>query len=160
MLASEQKDNELASFVREVSYVPALTPAIDLLSELQRSEIPAAIVVNEHGSCIGIIELMDILEKLVGEIVTHRKRNTPRIEELGRREWRIDARVLIPEVNIALDAQIPADRCDTIGGFILLLLGRLPEINEKIEYEDLEFNIDEILKYRISSIRAIKTTLR
>ena len=71
---------------------PALKSALDLLNELRQSEVPVAIVVNEHGSCIGIVELIDILEKFVGEIVTNRKREMPRVEQLGRSEWRIDAR--------------------------------------------------------------------
>ncbi len=160
ILTSEQHDDDLSPFVKDAYYVPALKPAIDLLNELRQAEIPAAIVVNEHGSCIGIVELVDILEKIVGEITANRKRDTPRIEELGRGEWRIDARVLIPEVNMALDTQIPTDRCDTMGGFILMLLGRLPQEGEKVEYENLEFNIDEVLKYRISGIRVIKKTVR
>ena len=160
IVTSEQPDHNLALFVKEVRYVPALKSALDLLNELRQSEIPVAIVVNEHGSCIGIVELMDILEKFVGEIATNRKRDTPRIEEFGRDEWLIDARVLISEVNAVLNLQIPTERCDTIGGFILMLLGRLPEKGEKVEYEDLEFNIDEVAKYRISGIRVMKKTDR
>lgn len=158
VITSEQHDHDLALFVREVRYVPALKSAVDLLSELRQSEIPIAIVVNEHGSCTGIVELIDILEKIVGEIATNRKREAPRLEQLGRREWHIDARVLIPEVNTALDLQIPTDQCDTLGGFILMLLGHFPEKGEKVEYEDFEFNIDEVFKYRISEIRALKKT--
>ena len=156
IVTSEQHDQDLALFVREVHYVPALKSTLDLLNELRQSEIPVAIVVNEHGSCIGTVELMDILEKFVGEIVTNRKREMPRVEQLGRSEWRIDARVLISEVNMVLNTQIPTERCNTIGGFILMLLGRLPEKGETVEYEDFEFNIDEVFKYRISGIRAVK----
>ena len=109
------------------------------MNELRQSEIPAAIVVNEHGSCVGIVELMDILEKVVGEIATNRKRDMPRVEQLSSNEWHIDARVLISEVNMALDTQIPTDQCDTIGGFILMLLGRLPQTGEKLNMKTLNF---------------------
>lgn len=160
VLTSEQHEGDLGPFVREAYYVPALKPAMDLLSELQQSEIPVAVVVNEHGSCVGVVELVDVLEKIVGEIASNRKRDTPRIQEIGRGEWRIDARVLIPEVNMALDTQIPPDQCDTIGGFILTLLGRLPQKGETIEYEALEFNIEEVFKYRISQIRIVRKARR
>lgn len=153
---SEQHDPDLAFFVREVSYVPSLKPALDLLNELRQSQIPVAIVVNEHGSCIGIVELIDILEKVIGKIATNRKREIPHMAQFGQSEWRIDARVLISEVNTALNIDLPTDRCDTIGGFILMLIGRLPQIDEKIEYEDLEFNVSEVFKYRISEIRVMK----
>ena len=156
ILTTEQHDQDLSQFVREVGYVPTPKPALDLLNELRQSEIPVGVVVNEHGSCVGVVELVDVLEKIVGEIATNRKRDTPRIEEIGRSEWHIDARILISDVNMALDTEIPTDRCDTIGGFILMLLGRLPQQGEKVEYEDLEFNIDEVSKYRISGIRVTK----
>ena len=160
VLMTEQHDQDLSQFVREVPYVPTPKPALNLLDELRQSEIPAGIVVNEHGSCVGVVELVDVLEKIVGAIAANRKRDTPRIEETERGEWHIDARVLIPEVNMALDTHIPTDQCDTIGGFILMLLGRLPQQGEEIEYEDLEFTIDEVSKYRISRIRVMKKIVR
>ena len=156
VLTSEQNNHDLSSFVREVYYAPPLKSAMDLLDELRQSDIPAAIVINEHGSCVGVVELIDILEKVIGEITANRKRDTPHIEKLGKDDWHIDARMLIVDVNKALDTEIPTDRCDTIGGFILMLLGRLPRKGETIEYEDLEFNIDAAFKYGISQIRALK----
>ncbi len=159
VLTTDQHDEDLSQFVREVCYVPTLKPALDLLNDLRQAEIPAAIVVNEHGSCVGIVELMDILEKVIGEIVANRKRDTPHVEQLSSNEWHIDARVLISEVNSALNTQIPTDRCDTIGGFILMLLGRLPQTGEKVEYEGFEFNIDQVFKYRISDIRVKRKTV-
>ena len=158
VLTSEHDDNDLSSFVRDVNYVPALKSAVDLLGALQQSEIPIAIVVNEHGSCVGIVELIDILERIIGKVAANRKRTPPHIEKLGASDWRIDARMLIADVNKILDIQIPTDHCDTIGGFVLLLLGHLPEKGEKVVYEDIEFNIEVAFKYGISQIRAIKNT--
>ena len=158
VLASEHADNDLSSFVKDVNYVPALKSATDLLSDLRQSEIPIAIVVNEHGSCVGTVELIDILERIIGKVAANRKRTTPHIEKLGASDWRIDARMLITDVNKVLDIRIPTDRCDTIGGFVLLLLGHLPQKGEKVVYEDIEFNIETAFKYGISQIRAIKKT--
>lgn len=158
VLASEHHDNDLSSFVKDVNYVPALKSATDLLSDLRQSEIPIAIVVNEHGSCVGIVELIDILERIIGKVAANRKRTTPHIEKLGANDWRIDARMLITDANKVLDIRIPADQCDTIGGFVLMLLGHLPQKGEKVVYEDVEFNIEVAFKYGISQIRATKKT--
>ena len=156
VLTTEHQENGLAPFLKNLSYVPPLKSAMDLLGDLRQSEIPAAIVVNEHGSCIGIVELIDILEKIVGDITANRKRDTPRIEKLGNNQWRIDARALIVDVNVTLNAQIPTDWCDTVGGFILVLLGRLPQKGEKIEYAGYEFIIEEVFTYGISQLQAMK----
>ena len=102
VLTSEQHEEDLSSFVRDVYYTPALKSAMDLLDELRQSEIPAAIVVNEHGSCVGVVELVDILEKVIGKVTANRRRDTPHIEKLGKSDWRIDARMLIADVNKAL----------------------------------------------------------
>lgn len=158
ILASEHRDTDLSSFVKDVNYVPALKSATDLLSDLRQSEIPIAIVVNEHGSCVGIVELIDILERIIGNVAANRKRTHPHIEKLGTSDWRIDARMLITDVNKVLDIRIPTDQCDTIGGFVLMLLGHLPQQGEKVVYEDLEFNIEAAFKYGISQIRATKKT--
>ena len=158
VLASEHRDNDLSSFVRDVNYVPALKSATDLLSELRQSELPIAIVVNEHGSCVGIVELIDILERIIGKVAANRKRTTPHIEKLGANDWRIDARMLITDANKVLDIRIPTDQCDTIGGFVLMLLGHLPQKGEKVVYADVEFNIEAVFKYGISQIRATKKT--
>ena len=158
VLASEHPDNDLSSFVRDVNYVPTLKSATDLLSDLRQSEIPIAIVVNEHGSCVGIVELIDILERLIGKVAANRKRTPPHIEKLGASDWRIDARMLITDVNKVLDIRIPTDQCDTIGGFVLMLLGHLPQKGEKVVYADVEFNIEAAFKYGISQIRAMKKT--
>ena len=158
VLTSEHHDNDLSSFVRDVNYVPALKSATDLLSDLRQSEIPIAIVVNEHGSCVGIVELIDILERVIGKVAANRKRTTPHIEKLGASDWRIDARMLITDVNKVLDIRIPTHQCDTIGGFVLMLLGHLPQKGEKVVYEDVEFTIEAAFKYGISQIRAMKKT--
>ena len=158
ILTSEHDDNDLSSFVRDVNYVPTLKSATDLLSDLRQSEIPIAIVVNEHGSCVGIVELIDILERIIGKVAANRKRTTPHIEKLGTSDWRIDARMLITDVNKVLDIRIPTDQCDTIGGFVLMLLGHLPQKGEIVVHEDVEFNIEAAFKYGISQIRATKKT--
>ncbi|MCE2415173.1 hypothetical protein J4G07_14330 [Candidatus Poribacteria bacterium] len=156
ILTTEQHSDDLSPFVKNQPYVPPLKSAMDLLGELRQSEIPVAIVLNEHGSCVRIVALIDILEKIVGNITANLKRNTPSLEKLGNNQWRIDARALIVDVNVSLNTQIPTDWCDTIGGFILALLGRFPQKGEKIEYEGYEFNIVEVFEYGISQLQAIK----
>ena len=156
VLTNEHDATDLSPFIKDLPFVPPLKSAMDLLGDLRQSEVPAAVVVNEHGSCIGIIELIDILEKVVGDITSNLKRNTPRIEKYGNNQWRIDARALIADVNVALNTNIPIDWSDTIGGFILALLGRLPHKGEKVEYGDYEYIIEDIFKYGISQLQAIK----
>ena len=100
--------------------------------------------------------LIDILERIIGKVEANRKRTTPHIEKLGASDWRIDARMLITDGNKVLDIRISTDQCDTIGGFILMLLGHLSQKGEKVVYEDVEFDIEAAFEYGISHIRAMK----
>ena len=77
-------------------------------------------------------------------------------EALGNGLWSLDARTSIDVVNEELGANIPKDRCDTIGGFILMLLGRLPEQGEKIAYGGIEFTVEEVFGYGIAVLHATR----
>ena len=71
----------------------------------------------------------------------------------------IDARAPIDIVNMQLNVQIPKDRCDTIGGFILKLLGELPAQGVKIGFDGIEFEVEEVFSYGITVLHARKPVL-
>ena len=76
------------------------------------------------------------------------------IEIISPDAWIVDARASINSINQELGTDIPKDRCDTIGGFILKLLGRLPEQGEKISFSEIEFTVEEVFGYGISILQA------
>ncbi len=156
VLSTGQHFSDLSAFVQKAYYVPEVKPAIELMDELRQADQPVAIVINEHGSCIGFVELIDILEKIVGDIADNRKREAPRVEKIGKGVWQLDARASIDDVNTELGTDINTSQCDTIGGFILMLLGKLPSAGETVGYDGFEFNIEEVFDYGIATIKAVK----
>lgn len=154
VLYAPPKLNELNSLIRPAYYVPETKLTSDLLEELRIAEDPIAIVIDEHAGCVGFITLEDIFEQIVGEIRYNHKRHTPPVELLDNGSWIVDARTSIEVINTSLGANIQSDRCDTIGGFILSLFGRLPEQGEKIHHGGFEFSIEEVFSYGISMIHA------
>jgi CBS domain containing-hemolysin-like protein len=149
--------NELSTFVRTAYYVPETKLTGDLLEELRLAEEPVAVVIDEHGGCVGFIGLEDLLERIVGEIGYNHKRHTLHVEQLGNTSWALDARTPIETVNMTLGINIPKDRYDTIGGFMLKIIGRLPEQDEKVTFDAVEFTVAEVFGYGIAVIHANQT---
>lgn len=156
ILYAPQGTNELNPFIRPAYYTPETKLIGELLEELRLATEPVTIIIDEHGSCVGFIGLDDLLEQIVGEIRYSHKRQPLHVEALGNNSWTLDARTPIDVVNATLITNIPKDRSDTIGGFILKLIGRLPEQGEKVTYDTIEYTVDEVFDYGITVIHANK----
>ncbi len=154
VLYAPQKLNELNSLIRPAYYVPETKLTSDLLDELRIAEDPIAVVIDEHAGCVGFVTLEDMIEQIVGEIRYNHKRHTPPVELLDNGSWIVDARTSIDMINSSFGTNIQTDRCDTIGGLILSLFGRLPEQGEKIHHSGFEFSVEEVFSYGISVIHA------
>ena len=148
--------HELNPFIRTAYYIPETKVIGELLEELRLATEPVTIVIDEHGSCVGFIGLDDLLEQIVGEIRYSHKRQPLHVEALGNNSWTLDARTPIEIVNLTLGTNIPKDRSDTIGGFMLKLIGRLPEQGEKVTFDAIEYTVDEVFDYGITVIHANK----
>ena len=148
--------HELNPFIRTAYYIPETKVISELLEELRVATEPVTIIIDEHGSCVGFIGLDDLLEQIVGEIRYSHKRQPLHVEALGNNSWTLDARTPIDIVNSTLRTNIPKDRSDTIGGFMLKLIGRLPEQGEKVTFDAIEYTVDEVFDYGITVIHANK----
>lgn len=156
ILYAPQGTNELNPFIRTAYYIPETKLIGELLEELRLATEPVTIVIDEHGSCVGFMGIEDLLEQVIGEIRYSHKRQPLHVEALGNNSWTLDARTPIDVVNSTLSTNIPKDRSDTIGGFMLKLIGRLPEQGEKVTYDAIEYTVDEVFDYGITVIHANK----
>ncbi|MDE0298735.1 MAG: hypothetical protein OXN17_08895 [Candidatus Poribacteria bacterium] len=156
ILYTPREYNDVSTFTRRLERVPESKPAGELLEEFCGSTEPVAAIIGEHAGCTGFVTLEDILELIVGEIRYNHRRHSPHTELLGNDHWSLDARTSIDVVNDELGTDIPKDRCDTIGGFLLAQLGRLPEQGEKVVYDDIEFLVEEVFGYGIVSVQATR----
>ncbi len=148
--------SDISNFTRRLERVPETKPVSELLEELRASTEPVAAVIGEHAGCTGFITIDDIIELIVGELRYNHKRHTPHAEMVGNDHWSLDARTAIDVVNDQLGADIPKDRCDTIGGFIMAELGHLPEPGEKVIHDNIEFMVEDVFGYGIVSVHAAR----
>ena len=138
--AHDSKVN-VEQFIRQVPVVPELKRVDDLLFSFQKSHNSIAIVVDEYGGSTGIITIEDILEEVVGEIYDEYDRETSKIIKLDDNKFQINARMEIEDVNEQLQLNLPKEDYETIGGFLLKHMGKIPQKGEKFIYKNINFTI-------------------
>jgi putative hemolysin len=155
--ATAAPEFDLRNVVRDVLIVPETKPASELLVEFRTRRTGLAMVVDEHGSILGLVTLEDILEQMVGEIhdefdVVERPLTLPdggMIFDAG-----IKVRDLSAQYNITLADD---SSYETVGGFVLSKLGFIPRGGESFETDGYRFTVMEMDRRRISRVK-IKTT--
>lgn len=147
----------VSKIIRPAFYVPETKKVIDLLKELQRRKTHMAIVVDEYGGTAGLVTIEDMLEEIVGEIFDEYDLEEVLIERIDENNIRVDAKVDLDEINEVLEIDLPEADYESIGGFVFNLFGKIPAAGEKIDYNDLTFTVEKVLKRRMSKILITKT---
>ena len=128
------KNFNLTLVKRPVQFVPETKLIKTLLTEFRRNRTHLAVVVDEYGATIGIVTVEDILEELVGEIQDEFDLEMPpqMIQSTGEHQYMIHGRALLVEVENSLGISIDDDENDTMGGHLMMLLGRTAEVGDEL----------------------------
>jgi CBS domain containing-hemolysin-like protein len=139
----------LSAIAREVLFVPE-TMRIDLLlKEFQLKRIHLAMVVDEYGGTSGMVTFENVIEEIVGEVQDEFDEEAPRIKKINERDYIIEGITTLSEVNDALATELESEEADTIGGFFLSALGRIPKPGDRIEVEGVEMTVREMRRQHI-----------
>ncbi|MCL2800926.1 MAG: hemolysin family protein [Treponema sp.] len=151
----ENKPFEIKELVRKPFFVPVSKHIDGLLRELRRKKTHIAVVVDEYGGVSGIVSMEDIIEEIIGDIQDEFDHETEDVVELGKGMWLCDARVNLEFLAEQTNLQLPIDDFDTLGGFVFDLFGKIPVKNEKIEYKEHDFIVQEMDGHKINSIKIV-----
>ncbi|QDU81339.1 Magnesium and cobalt efflux protein CorC [Polystyrenella longa] len=145
----------LKKLVRQPLYVPETTGINTLLETMKKERIHIAIVVDEYGGVAGLVCMEDILEEIVGEIDDeYDEEEASGFEIISETVVELDPRLHIDDVNEQFGYKIPEEGdYDTIGGFILTILNRVPTQNEVLSWNHLQFTILEVDQRKINKVR-------
>jgi len=154
----KQKDGKVKTIMRDAYFVSENKPINDLFKDLQRNKMHMAIVLDEYGGTSGIITMEDILEELVGNIFDEYDDVELDYEKIDDNTFVINGNVSIYEAKKILEIEIPEGEYDTLSGYLIEVLGRIPGDNENpvIETEKVTYKIEEYEDKRIIKVKACK----
>ena len=153
MQEPDWQNSTVRSLIREPLYVPETLLVSALLRELRDNRQHIAIILDEFGGTAGLVTLEDILEEIVGEVSDPFDTFTPEIEALEDGSYMIDGMCLMEDVNHALDLDLHDPAYDTIAGYALGKLGRIPKVKDKIDSEDVTIEVEAMDGMRIDRLR-------
>lgn len=141
LLHAHDSKVKIEQFIRKVPIEPELKRVDDLLLLFQKSHNSIAIIVDEYGGSTGIITIEDILEEVVGEIHDEYDKEISKIIKLNNNKFIVNARMEIEDINDQLKLNLPKEDYETIGGFLLKHMGKIPQKGEKFLYKNIKFTI-------------------
>lgn len=153
---SDKTVSDLRPHLIEPLYIPENAMASDAMDQFKRGQSPVAMVINEFGGVEGIITLDDMLEALVGEIMQLADPPEPRAKQRKDGSWLVDGRLPAAELKELFGLhELPGEQegiFDTVGGFVMMKLERVPTEADSFEFEGLHFEVVDMDGRRIDKL--------
>ena len=143
----------IAPLMRPAHFVPETKRVPELLKEFQRKRLQSAIVVDEYGGTAGLVTVEDLLEEIVGEIRDEYDVEVERIIDEGAGRFVFSGSVHVEEMANLMKVNIEGQGFETVGGFLLSRLGRVPAVGEHFDLDGLDVEILETQRRRITRVR-------
>ncbi|MCB1148332.1 MAG: CBS domain-containing protein, partial [Leptospiraceae bacterium] len=124
----------VSSIIREPTFVPETLPADLLLQKMQSEKLQIVFIVSEYGTVIGLVTQENLAEELVGDIISRDQAHEAKyIVAAGRRKFELDGNLDIDDFNSTFGMQIDKDGFETLNGYVVRQLGRIPELKDSID---------------------------
>lgn len=149
--------NSFGKSVRELTrpafFVPETKHIGSLFAEMRQEQVQMAVIIDEYGGTAGIVTLEELLEEIVGRVSDELVVQPSLVETIDERTVQIDAQMRVDEVNEELGLNLPEeDDYETVAGFILYRLRRIPEEGERLRYNDLRLTVAEMKGPKIEKV--------
>jgi len=149
----------LDDIMRPVYVTPENKRCNELLREFKATNTTFAVVIDEYGGTAGIITVEDLMEELFGEFDELPVDDTVRIRALNKTTFKVKADEPLENINEQLDLNIPAGNYETLGGYVIAELGRIPVTGEAINQTDYRIVVTKATEKKIEEMRVIKLTI-
>jgi putative hemolysin len=151
-----RSESKVGALSRAARFAPEGKRVSELLREMQVSKSHMAIVIDEYGGTAGLVTLEDLIEELVGDIADEYDREEAQVEKLPNGDLRVNARMLIEDMNELLGVEWPSEDWDSIGGLVFNELGHPASEGETVEYERHLLRAERVKGRRIGRVRVSK----
>ena len=156
---NSSEDFKTADFIRSVLFVPESTKCRALFAEFKKSKAHMAVVVDEYGGTAGIVSMEDILESIVGDIEDEYDEQEEDIQQIAEDTYIMDGTTDLEDVGSLLGLSFEEDEdFDTLGGFIIHMLGRIPKDDETplLTFSGYQFTVLSMDERRIDKVKVQK----
>jgi putative hemolysin len=149
-------DSLIKALVRPAYFAPVTKPIGELFREMRDNNFHLCVAVDEFGGTAGIVTINQLVEEIVGPVGDELTPREKDFEVIDTHTFEIDGSMHIEEINEEMRLELPEGEYQTIAGFILSLLGRIPKVNEQLKYKDLKLVIKEMQGLKIGKILLTK----
>ena len=152
------KKIDLKKIMREPYFVPESKDIDELFKEMQQNKVQMAIAIDEYGGTAGIITMEDIVEEIVGNIFDEYDDEEVEVKKIDDNTYLLNGTITTYELERLFGVEIPEGDYETLSGYLLDLLGRIPDEKEKpvIEDENLTYKVEEIEDRRIKCVKVCR----
>jgi CBS domain containing-hemolysin-like protein len=155
--AAERATTPVSALARPVLTVPESLDGDSLLDRLRSSSLQVAIVVDEYGGSAGLVTLEDLVEEIVGDVRDeHDRGETSPVRPLGRDSWMVSGLLRDDEIADATGFRMPEGDYETIAGFVLSRLGRIPEVNDELRVDGWRITVMRMDRHRVAELRVAR----
>ncbi len=153
LLLAKDRSAGIAGLMRPAFYVPETKQVFELLLQMKKSGHSLAVAVDEYGGATGIITVEDILEEIVGEIEDEYDPKRSLYRQIAPSVYLLDSRMEIEDLNERFHVGIPEGNYETLGGFLMSRLGRIPEEGEAVREKNVLFTVQKATPRSIEKVR-------
>ena len=146
---------ELKSIIKEIHFVPETKKSLDMLNEFLEKRVSITIVVDEFGGTAGLITVEDIIEEMFGEIQDEYDEDPDVCKKVAENTYVISGKVEIDFINEEFELNIPEGEYETLGGYIITKLGRIPDRGEKLKIDNFDIIILHSTKTKVNLVKMV-----
>ncbi|MCH8061103.1 MAG: HlyC/CorC family transporter [Chloroflexi bacterium] len=150
------QDDSVTDVIRDALFMPETKLISELFDEMRHSGNQMAILVDEYGGLSGLVTLKRLVEEVVGPVGEEGEAPEEEYEAIDENTFQVDGGMSIEEVNEELGITLPDGEYETVAGFVLDVLGHIPAEGEQFEYGNLKFEVLEMSRMKIESVRLVK----
>lgn len=157
MFVADRQNFHIRDILRDAYYTYEYKKTADLMIEMREQPFNVAFVLNEYGSCVGMITLEDLLEEIVGEIRDeYDDDEKDLIQEIKERVYLVEGGMKLSDINDAIGTDLKSEDYDSIGGIIIEILDRMPQPGDQVTTADgITLSVEAVGQNRITKVRMI-----
>lgn len=149
-------EDDVTALLREAHIVPETKSVSDTFAEMRQGRHAVVLTFDEFGGITGLATTKQLLGVIVGQVGDEGPPPEEVVTPLGEDSYRVDAGVGITELNEELGIEIPEGDYQTLAGFVLHRMGRIPEIGDRLEYDDLSITVKAMDGVRIDEVELLR----